>query len=115
MEIGSDITAQVQEKQDIKNKLNMERTLIQCIDTLNHENDVNKAINELLKIVGETYEGDRAYIFERCEADNTVSNTYEWCKRALFLSWSYCRKYLSVILVCGSSASITIKPGSFIL
>lgn len=83
VEIGSDITAQVQEKQDIKNKLNMERTLIQCIDTLNHENDVNKAINELLKIVGETYEGDRAYIFERCEADNTVSNTYEWCKKGI--------------------------------
>ena len=83
VEIGSDMTAQVQEKQDIKNKLNMERTLIQCIDTLNHENDVNKAINELLKIVGETYEGDRAYIFERCEADNTVSNTYEWCKKGI--------------------------------
>ena len=83
VEVGTDITDQVLEKREIKNKLNMEKTLIKCIDTLNHENDVNKAINELLKIVGETYDGDRAYIFERCEADNTVSNTYEWCKKEI--------------------------------
>lgn len=83
VEVGTDITDQVLEKREIKNKLNMEKTLIKCIDTLNHENDVNKAINELLKIVGETYDGDRAYIFERCESDNTVSNTYEWCKKEI--------------------------------
>ena len=50
VEVGTDITDQVLEKREIKNKLNMEKTLIKCIDTLNHENDVNKAINELLKI-----------------------------------------------------------------
>lgn len=83
VEVGTDITDQILEKREIKNKLNMEKTLIKCIDTLSHENNVNKAINELLKIVGETYEGDRAYIFERCEADDTVSNTYEWCKNGV--------------------------------
>lgn len=83
VEVGTDITDQVLEKQDIKNKLDMEQTLIKCINTLSHENNVNKAINELLKIVGETYDGDRAYIFERCEADDTVSNTYEWCKNGV--------------------------------
>ena len=59
VEVGTDITDQILEKREIKNKLNMEKTLIKCIDTLSHENNVNKAINELLKIVGETYEGDR--------------------------------------------------------
>lgn len=83
VEVGTDITDQVLEKQDIKSKLDMEQTLIKCINTLSHENNVNKAINELLKIVGETYDGDRAYIFERCEADDTVSNTYEWSKNGV--------------------------------
>lgn len=115
VEVGTDITDQVLEKREIKNKLNMEKTLIKCIDTLNHENDVNKAINELLKIVGETYDGDRAYIFERCEADNTVSNTYEWCKRKLCSSWIHYRRCLSVILTCGLKGSAIINPVLFIL
>ncbi len=44
--------------------------------------DSSYQINYMLKIVGETYEADRCYIFEM-DKNNKFSNTYEWCNKGV--------------------------------
>lgn len=45
--------------------------------------DVNLAINNSLKFLGETFQSERAYIFEDASDKNYIDNTYEWCKRGI--------------------------------
>lgn len=59
-----------------------EAGIYECLHKVISVHHPNEAINELLKYVGERFECDRAYIFERSE-DETVSNTYEWCKEGV--------------------------------
>lgn len=42
--------------------------------------DVDEAINNALKFLGETFQGERAYIFENAMDKDYINNTYEWCK-----------------------------------
>lgn len=42
-------------------------------------NEILDAINKALGKIGYLLKADRAYIFEIEEADNSMSNTYEWC------------------------------------
>ncbi|MCF8306116.1 MAG: PAS domain S-box protein [Ignavibacteriales bacterium] len=44
-----------------------------------HGNEILDAINKALGKIGFLLKADRAYIFEIDEADNSMSNTYEWC------------------------------------
>ena len=39
----------------------------------------DEAIAELLSTVGEFYDGERCYIFEKDKDDTVLNNTYEWC------------------------------------
>lgn len=42
-----------------------------------------QAINEILGEVGKLVKADRSYIFSLNEANNTASNTYEWCAEGI--------------------------------
>lgn len=79
LEIATNITKNELEKQRLKFKLSNEQTLVKCIQTLAEYNDTKIAINKLLKIIGNFYQGERAYIFEIDYIKQTTSNTYEWC------------------------------------
>ncbi len=78
LEIAVDITEKTQHAKELKKRLTNEEMLVRCIHTLNGE-DVENSIYRLLKMVGEYYCGDRTYIFEYDEENDTYSNTYEWC------------------------------------
>lgn len=45
--------------------------------------DINVAINNALKFLGETFQGERAYIFEDANDKSCINNTYEWCKSGI--------------------------------
>lgn len=45
--------------------------------------NLDEAINISLKFLGETFQGERAYIFEDEVNKDYISNTYEWCKEGV--------------------------------
>lgn len=79
MEICVDITESEMLNKKLERQLSIEETLVQCIHTLSENQDMDVAINSLLKIIGDFYRADRAFIFEYNECRNRVSSTYEWC------------------------------------
>ncbi len=45
--------------------------------------DVDAAVNELLRLVGEQMNVSRVYVFENSPDNRFCSNTYEWCNRGI--------------------------------
>ncbi len=45
--------------------------------------EIPDALNVALQRIGEFLGADRAYIFEINPSENTMSNTYEWCKKGI--------------------------------
>lgn len=83
LEIAVDNTEKEKMYIQLKNNLVTEKTLVSCIRTLTMNSDLTAAINNLLEIIGDYYEGERAYIFE-CDYKNALLvNTYEWCKEGI--------------------------------
>ena len=77
LEIARDVTAQKEKFDRVSNRLTVEETLVDCIQTLSSEADVNAAVTRFLEIIGRFYAADRAYIFEYRK--NQIKNTFEWC------------------------------------
>lgn len=46
---------------------------------LYHSIDIETAVNQLLKIIGQSYDVSRVYIFENNGDGQSCSNTFEWC------------------------------------
>ena len=61
-----------------KKQLTVADTLINCITLLAEEKDINKAIDSLLKILNDYFDGDRAYLFEFDYEKQVTNNTYEY-------------------------------------
>ena len=59
-------------------ELERSTALIQCVTELSSHEDVDQAINNLLKIVTAYFQGDRTYIFEMDYEEKLVHNTYEY-------------------------------------
>jgi len=57
--------------------------LLECVRTLHYSTDANTSINDILEIIGNFYEANRAYIFEYDEDHEYSSNTYEWCREGI--------------------------------
>ena len=58
-------------------ELDRSNALIQCVTELTSHEDVDQAINNLLKLVTDYFHGDRTYIFEIDYEQQLVHNTYE--------------------------------------
>lgn len=80
LEIAVDNTEKEKIYRQLKDNLIMEKTLVSCIQTLSMGSGLTAAINDLLKIIGNYYQADRAYIFECDHKLSLLINTYEWCK-----------------------------------
>ena len=66
-----------------KKQLSVADTLINCITLLAEEKDINKAIDNLLKILNDYFDGDRAYLFEFDYEKQTTSNSYEYAAEGI--------------------------------
>lgn len=98
LEMAVDTTKVQTVSNELKRKLLVEETLIQCVRTLYEGKNSSTAINQLLSIIADYHQADRSYIFEIDYDENIVSNTYEWCRKGVEPQIAYLKKVpLSVI------------------
>lgn len=79
LEIARDITEQEIVSRGIQEKLDFEKNIVNCTRILVEESDMDTAVSRVLQSIGEFYQADRAYIFERTSLGGW-DNTYEWCQ-----------------------------------
>lgn len=76
MEIAFDITERELQKQELKNMLDVQTLITNCIRMLYAVDDLDQTINAVLTQIGEFLVSDRAYVFEI--KDELMNNTHEW-------------------------------------
>ncbi len=77
MEIATDITETEQEKIALKNALQAEMVIQECVHRLYETEDLSEAISFVLSKIGSFLKASRAYVFEI--HGGKMYNTYEWC------------------------------------
>ena len=73
----------LKKKTEIEERLSISMTLNQCVKALSSDVDIDVAINKLLGVINEYFEGDRSYIFQLSEDGKTLKNTYEYVKEGI--------------------------------
>ncbi len=81
-----DSSKQKEEIETLTQKISVEETLIKCVQIITKDTDIDKAIHDLLSVVCQFYDADRAYLYEINQNDKTVKNTHEWCINPVFAS-----------------------------
>ncbi len=76
MEIAFDITERELQKQELKNMLDVQTLITNCVRMLYAVDDLDQTINAVLTQIGEFLVSDRAYVFEI--KDELMHNTHEW-------------------------------------
>lgn len=76
MEIAFDITERELQKQELKNMLDVQTLITNCVRMLYAVDDLYQTINAVLTQIGEFLVSDRAYVFEI--KDELMNNTHEW-------------------------------------
>ena len=76
MEIAFDITERELQKQELKNMLDVQTLITNCVRMLYAVDDLDQTINAVLAQIGEFLVSDRAYVFEI--KDELMNNTHEW-------------------------------------
>ncbi len=76
MEIATDIT-------ELKLKINHEKALNACIETLHTNDSPHESIGKLLEILATHYGAERGYVFTINDDNITMSNTHEWCQQGV--------------------------------
>jgi len=77
MEIATDITENEREKVALKNALEAQMVLQECVHHLYETKDLEEAVNFVLGKIGSFLLASRAYVFEI--RGDRIYNTYEWC------------------------------------
>lgn len=81
VEIAFDMTDQNAEKQALKQALDAERMILQCVKQLYEGTDLGGTFRNVLSEIGTFFDADRIYIFEIRE--DKMYNTYEWCAQGI--------------------------------
>ena len=76
MEIAFDITERELQKQELKNMLDVQTLITNCVRMLYAVDDLDQTIDAVLTQIGEFLVSDRAYVFEI--KDELMNNTHEW-------------------------------------
>jgi len=79
MEIVFDVSDRVDRENKLETVLETERQLVRAIQTVSGAGTIDDRVNAALKICGEYFQADRAYVFHM-EGDGRLYNTYEWCR-----------------------------------
>ena len=74
-----DVTKKEIFTKEVQEKLDFEQNIVACTKMLLEEQDKDKAIDGVLKSIGEFYAADRAYLFELKGNKKFWDNTHEWC------------------------------------
>ena len=68
----------LKKKTEIEERLNIAVTLNKCVKALSSDVDIDVAVNNLMGVINEYFNGDRSYIFEITEDGKTLKNIYEY-------------------------------------
>lgn len=79
--IAFDISDSQAEKRALGYLVRANSVVISCIEVLENEQDINKALDEVLRKVGLFFEADRVRVFKI--EGQTISNTHEWCAEGM--------------------------------
>lgn len=80
LEVALDITKQEYVSQSAKERLIFADKIVGYMNTLSVYADYKEAVRQVLASVGDFYQADRAYLFERNpQRPDHWDNTYEWC------------------------------------
>ena len=88
MEIAVDTTNIDSHSKQYK-KYSLEHTILNCLQTLNSESNLKKAIEKTLSIIMEFYQGNRSYIIELDRKNGIARNTYEACGKNVLSQQKY--------------------------
>ncbi len=80
---GINLRAAKKREKQVAEQLQISDTLINCITVLAEEHDINKAIDSLLKILNDYFDGDRAYLFEFDYVNSVTNNSYEYAAEGI--------------------------------
>ena len=83
--IQRDITERKRHQKKLEIQLEFQKTFAQISSSLLEVNPANidKKIDEALKIIGNFFEVDRSYIFKFSNQNKLMSNTHEWCEEGI--------------------------------
>ena len=81
MEIAFDITDSLKKKQELELQIKRDRILVECIRELYQNHHTVDAMNHVLKLIGELFEAERAYVFYM--ENDEMSNISEWCREGI--------------------------------
>lgn len=81
MEIAFDITESLNKKQNLELQIKRDKILIECIRELYQNHHTVDAMSHVLKLIGELFEAERAYVFYM--ENDEMSNIAEWCKEGI--------------------------------
>ncbi len=76
--VAFDISQLLGERDKLEEQLSTEKTLLACIRSFMHDDEIDAAIKNLLSIVGKYFQADRASLFEIDEKANNATHSYEW-------------------------------------
>ncbi len=79
LEIALDISKTTTLEREMKEKLEDERFLMDCVERLHSGSEPLFSVYKLLESVVDYYQAERSYIFEVSEDGKFVTNTFEWC------------------------------------
>ena len=68
---------------ELKESLLAATTLNRCIHALTYHSEIDDAINDLLCLITEFFQGDRAYIFQIDYEQNTIFNLFEYTEEGV--------------------------------
>ena len=81
MEIAFDITDNLIKKKELEGRIKRDNILIKCIRELYQNHHTVDAISHILKLIGEIFEAERAYVFYM--ENDEMSNIAEWCNEGV--------------------------------
>lgn len=82
LEIAVDITEKENTSRAVRDKLEMQRALVDCLRIFYAGMTFDEAINAILCKLGQLHQADRAYVFEYVtgkQRQPVFNNTHEWC------------------------------------
>lgn len=83
LQLANQATEMFLKQQEVERQLEVERTLLKCIRSLESSLSIKEAMDGLLEIVTRFYDGDRCYLFENDYKKQVTNNTYEWVQEGI--------------------------------
>ncbi|MCD4704033.1 MAG: PAS domain S-box protein, partial [Methanosarcinaceae archaeon] len=80
---GEDITERLQERRVIERKLTIEQSVTSITSLFVAPDDLDTAIDDAIRMVGELCGSGRAYLFQLHEGGSLMDNTSEWCAKGV--------------------------------